>query len=278
MKKNTSQKLPKRLSNYGALSLAIAGITNASDQIIYTDIPDEIVSSGNVFYLDVNNDSYSDIILLAYNSSTYTKAAFCLPGGYSYSGGNRISKIVGLNPGNYFYYPSNMSKGEVINPANDTFYGFGQLNIEGCAGSRSQFCDGQDGYVGLHMKVGSSTYYGWVRIQVAANGSSITVKDYAYESAPGVTIAAGDTGVLGMENSLLNTIRIVVLNKSINLYNVPERTTYKALNMSGKEVLKGITNTPDHVIEAATLASGIYIVELADPSSRGLIRKKVVLK
>ena len=48
--------------------------------------------------------------------------------------------------------------------------------------------------------------------------------------------------------------------------------------MTGQEVLKGSTNQGDHVIEATSLASGVYIVELGDTKTNAFYRKKVVLQ
>ena len=47
--------------------------------------------------------------------------------------------------------------------------------------------------------------------------------------------------------------------------------------MTSQEVLKGTTNNRDYVIEAPSLSSGVYVLELTDTNSKGVIRKKVVL-
>ena len=63
MKKITPQKLSKKLAQYGALSMAIAGVADANGQIVYTDItPDHDQSMGN-YLLNVNSEgSLSDAI------------------------------------------------------------------------------------------------------------------------------------------------------------------------------------------------------------------------
>ena len=48
MKKITSKKLSKRVAQYGAFSIAIAGMTDANGQIQYTDIvPDHDQERGS---------------------------------------------------------------------------------------------------------------------------------------------------------------------------------------------------------------------------------------
>lgn len=83
---------------------------------------------------------------------------------------------------------------------------------------------------------------------------------------------------LSIQDDKLNQIKIVALNKSIGLYNLPVSTHYNLYNMTGQEVLKGSTNESNYVIEASTLASGVYIVELGDTNTNAVIRKKVVLQ
>ena len=70
----------------------------------------------------------------------------------------------------------------------------------------------------------------------------------------------------------------MALNKSIGLYNLPASTSYNLYNMTGQKIMKGSTNQREYVIEASTLASGVYIVELGDANTNAVIRKKVVLQ
>lgn len=47
--------------------------------------------------------------------------------------------------------------------------------------------------------------------------------------------------------------------------------------MSGKSILNGEIENETHVIEANTLSSGVYIIELKDVSTNAVVRKKLVL-
>ena len=104
------------------------------------------------------------------------------------------------------------------------------------------------------------------------------VLDFAYEQTSGVGINAGDGLPLSTDDNVFNKIKVVALNKSIGLYNLPSSSNYNLYNMTGQEVLKGTTNQRDYVIEASSLASGVYIVELGDTNTNAVIRKKVVLQ
>ena len=75
----------------------------------------------------------------------------------------------------------------------------------------------------------------------------------------------------------LNDIRIVTLNKNIGLYNLKGDTDYSVFGMTGQKVLEGYTSLDTFIIEANTIASGVYIIELKDQKTNGVIRKKFVL-
>lgn len=50
---------------------------------------------------------------------------------------------------------------------------------------------GKSGYIGVRFNLNGKPRYGWVRITVAANGSSFTIQDFAYNETPGAGIRAG---------------------------------------------------------------------------------------
>ena len=61
MEKITSQKFSKKLASYGAMSMAIAGLTDASGQIVYTDVDPDFAGGVTIDYgLDLNNDGTVD--------------------------------------------------------------------------------------------------------------------------------------------------------------------------------------------------------------------------
>ena len=61
MTKTYTSKLSKKLAKYGALTAAIAGVADASGQIVYTDVtPDFVGTFGDEFFLDLNQDAIND--------------------------------------------------------------------------------------------------------------------------------------------------------------------------------------------------------------------------
>lgn len=273
MKKTTPENLSKRLLKYGAFSAAILGTANASGQIVYTDIADVTVDGANQRYaIDLDNDGTGDYLF----GANGTNFAFIFPASSSMASAFNSNLMVGFTSYPYAY-PSNLAPGTPIMGLNPTVGDQrADFNYSSCGYPGSQFCDGMDGYVGFHFYIGANLHFGWARIQVAASGASIIVKDYAYNTTPNDPIEAGQQA-LSIDEFETNNTKIVALNKSIGLYNLPQSTEYRVLDITGKSVLSDSVETDTYVIEANTLSNGIYVVELKDSNSGAVIRKKIVL-
>ena len=69
MKKTTQKKHSKKLANrllkYGALSVAMAGVADASGQIVYTDVDPDLTNGGGgtADFIDLNNDGTNDFVI-----------------------------------------------------------------------------------------------------------------------------------------------------------------------------------------------------------------------
>ena len=221
-----------------------------------------------IFWLSIfDGDLTNDLTILQSNSVTssstnqYVKVES--PVGNS---------VIGSGSGG-FYYVSNLINGAIISTSAN-FISSGSL----CYGPGyvgSQFCGVTDGYIGVKFAIGTNTHYGWVKLDVT-DSSNFVVKEYAYHDTPDAPLTAGQT-VLGIEDNEFSIIKIVALNKSIALFNLPQQTNYRLFSLTGQSVLDGQISNNTHVIEANTLASGIYIIELTDASSKAVIRKKLIL-
>ena len=53
-----------------------------------------------------------------------------------------------------------------------------------------------NGYMGLEFEADEQTYYGWARITTDYDDIYVVIHEWAYESTPGIGIAAGATGVI----------------------------------------------------------------------------------
>ena len=290
MKKTTSLDLSKRLTQYSALTIAMAAIASANGQgIVHTVVADAEQAIGDdEFRINFNNDDppgpAEGVHEFAVNAWSWSTGANLVV--YVHAD----SFAIGAVPS--YKYPFALNSGYTISNGNSNWQsgaGWQFLNYtnsskpNGCSfGSDSGWCSGEDKFLGLKFlldRTGTDYYYGWAKVQIpdASDLSTWYIKEYAYNDTPGEPINAGQT-VLGIDdNELSSRVKVVTLNKSIGLYNLPETTNYKLFSMTGQEVLTGETNNNAYVIEAKTLASGVYIVEIEDANSNAVMRKKVVL-
>jgi len=280
MKKTTSSKLSKKLAKYGALTAAIAGVADASGQIIYTDItPDFSGGIGSSTFLDLDNngtndfqiihDGGDDLDIVPVNNANNNVLGSI---GYSYS---YYGSFYG------YAYPFVLNNTAVISSANSwnnfgyNNIGVNSLNFGNCIDGN--WCDITDGYLGLRFDIAGSTHYGWARLDVSQSGDIWVVKDYAYNSVANEAITAGEQSLSNNDALFNEQVRIVALNKTIGLYNLPQATSYQLFSIEGKVILNGTTQNEAHTINASTLSNGIYIIEVTNTETKATIRKKVII-
>jgi len=290
MKKTTPKKLSKKLAQYGTLSLAIGGLVDVNGQIVYTDVNPDVGGANVTYELDLNKDGIVDFEIInnldssSFNDWLAMKAA----------PGNSIIGQTSFSFGHYFYFAKALNFGTIISQNNSSWYsGWGvnanssyfELNYSNCIDSLSQWCDVTDKYLGLRFQIDGNTHYGWARLDVALDQNNWILKDYAYNSglatgrvrAEGASIKAGEGGPLGIDDNLFSNVKITALNKTIALFNLPQSTNYRLFSLAGQSILDGKIVGNTYVIEANTLSNGVYILELKDENSKGIIRKKIVL-
>jgi len=270
MKKTTPTKLSKQLTKYGALTAAIIGATDADGQsIIYTDITDFTGSIGDVFMIDIDNDGANDFQIRHNGGSNLFVDPLTASNDVLGSGSNTYA------------YPFALSNGAAISSGGSSWFnngfsgGFQSLNYGSC--SFGEWCSVTDRFLGLRFNISGATHYGWVRMDVDANGDVWTIKDMAYHDTADATIIAGQQ-TLSIDSNELQNAKIIALGNRIGLYNLGNATTnYNLINIEGKKVLSGNTTENEYVIETEGLSNGIYIIELSNINSNSAIRKKVIL-
>ena len=262
MNKITKKSLSKRLLQYGALTSAALGVSDAAGQIVYVDVePDAIIAVGETFSTDFEEDGFEDVSVANPADLANGFAAVVFPS----SGG----AFVGFTAGAY-QYPALLNEGDIIDDASGyTEVGVrGDLNYYGCAYSNSQWCDTVvDGYLGVKFNnlLGGTDHYGWIRMDTDVNGTNLmVVKGYAFNLTPDTVIEAGDEGVLSLQDEYFNDFNYyiatnsqLVLNASTSLENI------QLHNLLGQEVFsKSLSNT-NETINIESLDTGIYIAKVS---------------
>ncbi|NND87700.1 MAG: T9SS type A sorting domain-containing protein [Flavobacteriaceae bacterium] len=256
MKKITSNKL----LNYGAMSAAILGTADAAGQFVYTNLdPDQSVATGEAFPFDLNGDSIDDFSLDIFDAAGGAGAVI-FPG---VNGSvNSMNGLLGTSSGG-FTYPYNLSSGATIGAGEPFIVGDrGDLNFYSCAYPGSNFCGGvTDGFIGLVFDLGGNTHYGWVRIDLSADATSMTVKDFAYESTPGMSITAGDG--LGVEDNAFEGFALAVNNDILTMRSSTPLDNVQLYDILGKQVISQNLSSTNESVNIGELRTGIYIARVS---------------
>jgi len=184
-------ELQKRLLKYSAAaslavaaSLALPASTgHAAPGITCVDVdPDETMVNPGTFDLDFDQDNPADPeFRLRVRTDTVDVNGFT-------TGDQGIDVMA--PPGGTFAYALT---GSVTIPAGAGFIGSANSIFLGYF--NSGYWPGEtDKYLGLKFTLGGNTHYGWALLDVAADSSEFTIKEYCYNTTPGEGIHAGTRG------------------------------------------------------------------------------------
>lgn len=142
--------------------------------------------------------------------------------------------------------------------------------------------NGETGYAGIVVYTVGGDCYGWLKFDVAADGSSITLVDMAYNSTPGESILAGQTEIstdIEIVNELPNSFELSQnypnpFNPSTVInFSLPEASNVKLtiFNSLGEMVSTLVdkrleVGSYSYQFEANNLPTGIYIYRLSSAS------------
>jgi hypothetical protein len=239
--------------------------SNASAQIIYTDIPDATPNA--TYSLDLNNDAITDFIIL----SGPNKVG-CYPLNNNAYAGELIN-------GTYLSWA--MSQSDSICASLSTWYGSNNPGTM-ALGTNTGYWIGQNNkYLALRIIIGINTHYGWARLDVAGTSSSCTIKDYAYEGTPNTCIKTGQ--VITGTNEQTNKTNISLFpnpfstqttlqtdnylqNATLTIYDCFGQTVKQIKNISGKTITLLRNNLP----------TGFYFIRLKEHNKKIYTNKLII--
>ncbi|PWK21035.1 T9SS type A sorting domain-containing protein [Xanthomarina spongicola] len=97
--------------------------------------------------------------------------------------------------------------------------------------------------------------------------------DQDFLSVDDVTVSAETLSI--EEFTEPNVYKIGCNNQYISIYNVNDEVNYKLISLTGQQLLEGKTSNKTHTIDATSLASGVYIIEISNPLTNAVFRKKI---
>lgn len=280
MKEKTNAKLASKLMRYGAMTTLFAGASEmANGQIIYTDIDPDEGGAGVSYVLDLDNDGNSEFVVkhIATPNGGVSQNFLIAAPTVNDQGVFDNSILAASSDG--FVYPFALNEGDAVSAGRAEWNNasFQSMNEKSCMYENNNWCSVDDKYLGLRFKIDGNVHYGWARLDVAHNGASWLIKDYAYNSVAGQPIDAGEMPVMSVKDQYASEVKVAKLKNDIVLYNLPGNATYKVYALSGQMVVNGKATTQNYIIETNTLARGMYVVEVTDVATDTYLRKKVIL-
>lgn len=137
----------------------------------------------------------------------------------------------------------------------------------------------KDKYVGLRFKISGNFHYGWARFDVASNGKSITVKDFAYNSEADKSILAGVSKVSLPDEDPMKNIRVYSASGNIRIEaSVNENLTgrIRLSDINGRELRSiDVKNEKTIQLNSQEFPTGLYIVNIV--TEKGTLNKKVLV-
>lgn len=131
-----------------------------------------------------------------------------------------------------------------------------------CNGAVGYWTGLSNKYLAFRYKDAQNQYrYGWVLMDVAANASSFTIKEYALNTLPSTPMTAGQMFSLGIDPPSNNTIKPVVHDRFLNLLGQPSKAGITVTDMSGRPVLRG-TLKPGERMDLSAYPSGMYLLHV----------------
>jgi hypothetical protein len=201
-KVTTSNKsnLDKKLLAYSLVAGAVlAGGKGSQAAVVHTNVlPDEVVLKGGSFEIDFGTgvtkfkfrvDTFSTTTTAVYNLVNVFGGT--ASANASWRGGSGF-KTQGPEVLNYLDPVQNTNWGQLSEIATPSY---GNMATYLSAGSKfGNFIGVTDKYLGVRFHIGAQPwdFYGWIRVDVASDASSVTIKSYAYENVGEVDINAGE--------------------------------------------------------------------------------------
>ena len=253
---------------YAAFVLWFAGISVASAQYVYHDFTDTTVATNLGFAdVDFNNDSVTDLrftLMRDTGSTGLMSVVYVSP-----LDSARI-QVAGQKRGSY-YYPDRLAVGDSISRSSSLWQGFATPTFLGYldyryAGQHDPFAQWQapytDGFLAVRRNVNDTVVNGWVRLAIAADGRSFTLKDAGFQAADDSLMFAGHIWIGVDENRSLEGYTWAQSPDRIRLVRAQTQhpRSFVVVDASGRVFLRGTWDGAELSLPTHFLPAGTYWV------------------
>jgi hypothetical protein len=291
----------KKIAGFTAVAGAIIAGNVVDAQIVYTDVSPDVVidTTMGMYAIDFNNDAVPDVqFTITHVTGTGTYGSYGSTFTYQFDatyaaaiagtgGGLQQTLVAGSGSSSTMTSAlAPLNNGDAIN-GTAMFTQYGTLALDAlitipAIGYNYPFQGGEfigvtDKFLGAKFLAGANTHYGWVRLDVAADASTITIKDYAFNATPDGEILAGQTVNLediAIENKV--TVKTTLNEAFINVTPDLIGGTVNLFNLSGQVVASTIIKEINTRLSFEGIDTGIYTV--AAQFDGGQVNKKVYVK
>ncbi len=254
----------KKLKQYAGLTATLLGANGLQAQILYTDVdPDITIDSTYTLEINLDGDTLNDFAIRATIGQMVGFSRFDVIEAVPI--GNIGNRIAGTTPLMYPYaekldfetpidsstqfLPANV-EGSMSFARNETFL-YNDFWNEGAT----------DKYLGFLLRKDTTWHYGWARLDVAADGKSFTLKDYAVNLTPKQGI---NTNRFFSVNEVAQLgIRLGQNNQSFTVFN-PNLKNYQLelYDIAGQLIYQSSESESEVRFLRQNLKSGMYLVRL----------------
>ena len=288
---NIKSTRKEKLRNYSVLAGTLAAATAANGQIIYTDVtPDQTITTGNTYMLDMNNDAVDEITIGVQSISVSSLSFVGVAVGLTTMNNNAavVAHTASSLPINYV---DALGFGTVIDNTQNFMSAAGSTStdvlimaVSGLAQgiipiSAGEWLGVSNMYIGVKFDITSNTHYGWARLDVAANASSFVIKDYAYNATANTAIFAGDNASSVNDLDIRDQMDMMIVDGQlvINLLNADlSNGLVSVTNMNGQQVSSFTMNSTNAKFDLSTLATGVYAITVV--FDQGVASEKLFIR
>lgn len=270
-----SSPLAKKIASYTTFAGAVSGFASSADaQIIHVDIANAVIGPNDTQTFDLDGDSNADVQFLQYHTvlPSYGAGAAYAPGisfNFAYLAACRAN-VSFLGTG---LIVQKLNSNDNIQ-VNNSYFG-NPKNLENFAVQGEKF-------IGVKFTANTINYFGWIRISVATDRTSITVLDWAYTPYIDISssIKAGQTS--GFPTSIKPEVVTSLFNVSVSPIKVIDKVrictqdagNYQIIDVDGAIVAQDDLVIGENTINASLLNKGIYLIKVS--SANGSVVKRIV--